>query len=130
MTIDFDKEPARFCWLDLATVNTRKAQAFYADLFGWETQRKRANGGEYLHFLCGGESFASLYQLGPGQIAAGVPSHWTPYVSVADVCETGSKAKALGGQVVVNPFEVDGVARVSLIADATGALIGLWEGRK
>jgi predicted enzyme related to lactoylglutathione lyase len=130
MEIDFDKGPARFCWLDLATVNTRKAQEFYADLFGWGTERKRANGGEYLRFLHGGESFASLYQLKPGQIAAGVPSHWTPYVCVSDICKSGSKAEALGGQVVVNPFEVDGLARLSLIADATGALIGLWEGRK
>lgn len=130
MANNFDRQPAGFCWLDLAAANAGKAEKFYADMFGWKTQRKQANGGEYVHFVRGGESFASLYQLDSRQISAGVPSHWTPYVAVADVHEMGSRARDLGGQVVVNPFDVDGLARVSLIADSAGALIGLWESLK
>ena len=38
-----------------------------------------------------------------------------------------SKAGQLGGSVIVSPFEVSGIARIALIADAVGAQIGLWE---
>lgn len=130
MAIMCEREQACFCWLDLAASNARKAEEFYTEMFGWHAQRKQANGGEYVHFNRGGESFASLYQLAPRQIAAGVPSHWTPYISVSDVHEMASRATALGGQVIVRPFNVDNMARLSLIVDSTGALIGLWEQRK
>ena len=120
-------KPARFCWFDLAAVDARRAAHFYAGLFGWQTQRQRANGGEYFRFTADGECIASLYQLGAKQVAAGVPSHWTPYVGVADIDEAGERAAALGGRVVVRPFGVDGAARISLVTDATGALLGLWE---
>jgi predicted enzyme related to lactoylglutathione lyase len=122
-----DNEPARFRWLDLAAVDARRAADFYAGLFGWQTGRQRANGGEFLHFSADGEDIASLYQLGAQQIAGGVPSHWTPYIGVADLDAAVSKAAALGGSVVVRPFRVDGMARVSLVTDSVGALIGLWE---
>jgi len=122
-----ETRPARFQRLDLAAVDARKAADFYAGLFGWRTQRQRANGGEYLHFTDGGETIASLYQLDSRQIDAGVPSHWTPYVGVADIDDAVARAAALGGQVVVRPFGVDGVARIGLVTDAAGALLGLWE---
>jgi hypothetical protein len=122
-----DHEPARFRWLDLAAIDARRAADFYAGMFGWQSGRQRNNGGEFMHFSAGGESIASLYQLGAQQIAGGVPSHWTPYVGVADLDAAGAKAEALGGQVVVRPFGVDGMARVSLVSDSVGALIGLWE---
>lgn len=127
MTLDSKKDETRFCWLDLASSSTRKAEEFYAYMFGWQAQHNRVNGGEYTCFVGGGEAIASLYQLAPRQLAAGVPSHWTPYVSVHDVDEMASRARSNGGQVVVSPFSFDGVARVSLIVDPTGALIGLWE---
>ncbi|MGD8350920.1 MAG: VOC family protein [Gammaproteobacteria bacterium] len=126
-TVIPDPQPARFRWLDLAAVDARKAADFYLGMFGWDTQREAANGGEFLRFAHAGEVLASLYQLGPRQIAGGVPSHWTPYIGVNDVGAMAARAAKLGGQVVVKPFDVDGMARVSLVTDSTGALLGLWE---
>ena len=37
------------------------------------------------------------------------------------------RAVSLGGTVVANPFVVSGIARIALILDSVGALIGLWE---
>jgi predicted enzyme related to lactoylglutathione lyase len=34
---------------------------------------------------------------------------------------------ALGGEAVVLPFVVSGVARIALILDSVGALVGLWQ---
>jgi hypothetical protein len=126
-TFNSDHLPARFCWLDLAAVDAPRAAEFYAGMFGWNTQRRAANGGEFLHFAHEGDNLASLYQLDARQVEAGVPSHWTPYVGVADIDDMTAKAATLGGRVVVSPFDVDGMARVCLITDAAGALLGLWE---
>lgn len=122
-----DNSPARFCWFDLAAVDAHRAADFYAGMFGWQTQRHAANGGEFFRFAHNGEVIATLYQLQSRQVEAGVPSHWTPYVGVTDIDAMAAKAAALGGSLVVKPFRVDDVARVSLVTDSAGALIGLWE---
>jgi len=127
MTINFKYKPARFCWVDLAAADPRGAADFYRGLFGWQVETQHANGGEFKRFTTGGETVASLYRLDTRQIAAGVPSHWTPYISVVDIDESVSRAETLGGRIVVRPFDVDDMARVSLISDSNGALLGLWE---
>jgi predicted enzyme related to lactoylglutathione lyase len=54
-------------------------------------------------------------------------SHWTPYVRVNDIEHAARRAAQIGGEVVVEPFLVSGVARIALILDAVGAVVGLWE---
>lgn len=122
-----DTKPARFCWLDLAAVDAGNAARFYEGMFGWRATRYQANGGEIFRFIDKGATIASLYQLRSREIERGVPSHWTPYVAVPAIDEAASKAEALGGQVIVKPFDVDGIARVGLVADSVGGLFGLWE---
>jgi predicted enzyme related to lactoylglutathione lyase len=56
-----------------------------------------------------------------------VPSHWTPYVRVDDVDAVVHRAVALGGEVIVRPFVIEGAARIALILDDVGAQVGLWE---
>ena len=127
MCAKFEQEAARFCWADLATANTRHAADFYSALFGWQTTRIQANGGEFRQFVADGQPVASMYQLSTQQINAGVPSHWIPYVAVSDLDRAASRAVALGGRILVSPFRVEGIAKVSLIADSLGALTGIWE---
>lgn len=122
-----DNKPGRVHWLDLASVNAGRAMRFYEGMFGWKARRCRANGGEIFRFTRGGKDIASLYQLRSQQIDNGVPSHWTPYIAVSSVDDSASRAEALGGQVVVKPFYVHGMARVGLIDDPASGLFGLWE---
>jgi len=117
----------RFCWLDLAASDADSAKAFYGQLFGWTSHDRAANGGIFTHLRSAGADVGSLYQLQKEHLDRGVPSHWTPYVGVADIEDIVTRAVALGGEVVVRPFLVTGVARVALILDAVGALVGLWQ---
>ena len=89
-------------------------------------QDRRAGDGAFSTFAHGAAPFASLYQLARKQIEQGVPSHWAPYVSVPDVDAAAATASGLGGQVIVPPHDA-GLARISLICDPAGALIGLWQ---
>ena len=68
-----------------------------------------------------------MYQLERAQLERGVPSHWTPYVRVADLEEALRRAGQLGGALVGGPMHVPGLARVALLQDPDGASIGLWQ---
>jgi predicted enzyme related to lactoylglutathione lyase len=118
----------RVCWIDLATSDPAAATTFYGGLFGWRARVQRiGHDGRFSTFAKDGPPFASLYRLTSSQVAHGVPSLWMPYVSVPDVDEAASRAVHLSGEVMVAPQIVEGFARVAVIADPTGALIGLWQ---
>jgi predicted enzyme related to lactoylglutathione lyase len=119
--------PGAFCWLDLAAADADRAKAFYARLFGWTFHDQHANGGTFTCLRSGSQNLGSLYALSPRQLAHGVPSHWTPYVRVVDLDAAAARAVDLGGRLVIAPFEVAHTARIALIEDAVGALVGLWQ---
>jgi predicted enzyme related to lactoylglutathione lyase len=62
--------------------------------------------------------------------APGVPSHWLAYVAVDDVVASTKKAKELGAKVLVDVLKVGDMGTMSVIADPTGAALGLWQGVK
>ena len=119
--------PGTFCWVDLAANDAGRAMSFYARAFGWQFEPQHANGGHFMRCRVGGRDAGSLYELRAAQLARGVPSHWTPYLRVDDLEANTLRIAALGGRILVSPFEVDGVARIALIEDAVGAVVGLWE---
>jgi uncharacterized protein len=119
--------PGAFCWLDLAASNADVAMAFYSQVFGWRFEPQRANGGRFTRCRVGERDVGSLYPLKRAQLERGVPSHWTPYVRVEDVDALAPRIAPLGGRVLVAPFEVERTARIALIEDAVGAVVGLWQ---
>ena len=119
--------PGTFCWLDLAASNAAVAKEFYAQAFGWSYVDQHANGGVFTRCRTGDRDVGSLYQLRRAQLDRGALSHWTPYIRVLNVDSTAGRIPILGGRLVVAPFDVDGTARIALIEDAVGALVGLWQ---
>ena len=117
----------QFCWLDLAASDVGGAKEFYARLFGWTSHEQLANGGSFTRLRLSNQDVGSVYQLTSALLENGMPSHWTPYVRVGDVNDAVRNAVRLGGTVVVDPFAVTGVARIALILDSVGAMVGLWE---
>ena len=117
----------RFCWVDLAATDAGRAVDFYAGLFGWSARPVAANGGTFLRLSRGRRNVGSVYQMRAPQVAAGLASQWTPYVRVADAAAACERASSLGGTVAVEPFAVDGIARIALVVDPGGAAFGLWE---
>lgn len=117
----------QFCWMDLAAADAGRAKDFYAKLFRWTSREQPANGGSFTRMLLSGHDVGSMYQLGDKQLADGVPSHWLPYVRVDDAEGSARHAASIGGRVIVRPFAASGMARIALIQDSVGALVGLWE---
>lgn len=115
----------RFFWFDLATTDAANAAAFYRGLFGWAPNVRAVSGGRIGQFMQADTVVASFYPLSRRHLEDGVPSHWTPYVAVPDVNRAARRAAELGGTVIVEPFDVPGIAEIALVQDATGALLGL-----
>jgi len=117
----------KFIWHDLAAANTAAAIDFYRAVFGWTPITESANGGQFIRLQCDGQDVGSMYSMNRRERGHGVPSHWTPYVCVQDIYVAAGRVKAAGGAVLIQPFEVEGVARIALIADSIGSIMGLWE---
>jgi predicted enzyme related to lactoylglutathione lyase len=116
-----------FCWLDLAATDAAAARRFYRDLFGWTARERPANGGHFTRLQHAGRDIGSLYQLSSRLVESGAHSHWLPYVRVGNIEDAARRTAQHGGQVLVRPFDVDGIARIALVRDAVGAQLGLWQ---
>ena len=120
--------PGAFCWVDLGTTDAAGAKAFYGRLFGWAAEDMPAgDGATYTMLRLDGRDVAALYEQGEDERGAGIPPHWSSYVSVIDVDEVSARVEGLGGRLLAGPFDVLDSGRMSVVQDPTGALISLWQ---
>jgi hypothetical protein len=108
-----------FCWIDLGTNDPAGAKAFYGGLFGWEFE-ELASGDKGTYATCRlrGKAVAGLYDRAerPG---------WGSYLKVGDVDRATERARELGAEVLVAPFDTPGGGRVATVRDPAGAAVSL-----
>jgi predicted enzyme related to lactoylglutathione lyase len=114
------------CWVDLTVTDIPAAQAFYAELLGWECQAGTAETGGYSMCLRNGRPVAGI---GPKMGPQDTPAVWMTYLATDDADQTAAKIKAAGGQVIAEPFDVMDVGRMAVAADPGGAVFGIWQAR-
>src|SRR5262249_50583126 len=61
--------------------------------------------------------------------AQGKPPHWLSYISVANADHAASKAKSLGGNALMGPFDVTKKGRMAILQDPTGATFVVWQAK-
>jgi hypothetical protein len=112
-----------FCWIDLGTPDVAGAKAFYGNLFGWAMEDFPA-GDEETYTICRlrGKDVAAIHEH-PKKEGA----EWSSYISVEDADQAASRAAELGARVLMDPFDVLDVGRMSLIRDPAGAVVSLWQ---
>ena len=111
-----------FCWNELITTDTAKAGDFYSSLIGWE-KADMPGGSPYTLWKADGKDAGGMMARTPHM--GDVPSHWMAYITVEDVDDLASKVAGLGGKVLCPPNDIPGVGRFTIIADPTGASVGL-----
>lgn len=118
-------------WLDLATPDPDAAKTFYAELFGWSYTDEPTNhpGVDYTMARSGGRATAGMMLLSDEMRAGGMPPVWSTYVTVDDLEATVARVEAAQGAVLQPPMEVMESGRMAVIADPSGAALGLWEAR-
>ena len=117
--------PGSPSWADLLCKNGQVAKEFYANLFGWTYDDHPAGPGMvYTMFSHQGVPVCASAEAGPGQ--ENLPPHWSVYVTVNDLEAAVSRARAAGGTVLFEPFDVMDVGRMAIIQDQEGAFLRLW----
>jgi uncharacterized protein len=123
--------PGSFCWLELATTDQAAAKSSYSALFGW-TPSDLPLGPDtvYTIFKLEGRDAAAAYTLFPEQRSQGIPPNWMLYVSVVSADDAAKRAKAAGGTVLKEAFDVGASGRMAVLQDPTGAVFSVWQPNK
>jgi hypothetical protein len=102
---------------------------FYTQLFDWTVVEMPPNdeGGDYTMIQKNGKNICLFVEIDDAMRSQGVPPHWTTYVSVSSVDESASRARQLGGTVIMEPFDVFDAGRLTMLQGPTGAVLGLWQ---
>lgn len=109
-----------FCWVDLGTADVDGAKAFYGALFGWEFESLGV--GDFTMCRLDGKDVTGFHAHSEDE-----GTHWSSYLSVDDVDAATAKARELDAAIVLDPIDVPGAARLSVITDPTGAQVCLWQ---
>lgn len=107
-----------FCWSQLMSTHLDRVVSFYSSVFGWEPQPM----GEMVVFHRNGRAVASAMAA-----QMGMPSHWLPYVAVADTKVSAAMAESGGAKTYVPPTTMPGMGEFSVHADPGGAVFALWK---
>ena len=116
------RESGRFVWHDLLSTDVTAARRFYGDLLGWRFEDTRRNDRPYVLARAGEALVAGIVDVSS---LAGAGSQWLSYMSIADVDKTVALVRSDGGTVLVEPRDLPSIARVAVVADPQGALLGL-----
>jgi predicted enzyme related to lactoylglutathione lyase len=111
----------RFVWHDHTSGDAKKAQNFYSELLGWETEVWKAGEIDYPMIKVNGQTHGGF---GPAQ--GGAPAHWLGHVAVDDVDEAAQRAEAARGSILVPPMDIPEVGRMVVIRDPQGAVVSLF----
>lgn len=123
---DFQAEPGEWIWAVYQSPDAGSAAAFYQELAGYEVARDDRFGDRPVFTLVAdGFARASLVEIPPERPE--LRAEWLYFVRVADVSESLASARALGGRVHVEPDPSLLEGRLAVIADPTGATLGLME---
>lgn len=117
--------PGSPSWADLLCKNGQSAKDFYTGLFGWTFDDHPAGPGMvYTMFSHQGAPVCAAAEPGPGQ--ENLPPHWSIYITVDDLEAAVERARAAGGTVLMDPFDVLDVGRMAIVQDQQGAFVRLW----
>jgi len=113
------------CWADLCTSDPQAATKFYSGLLGWKFEAGENDKSGYLHIKNGDHHIGGVPPA--KHLQPGVPPHWLAYFLADDVDTTANKAKEMGAKLSLPPMSVEGVGRMSVIADPQGAVFAIFK---
>jgi hypothetical protein len=114
-------------WHDLTVLNADAVRDFYSKVVGWRYQEVDMGG--YADFTMvvpetGNPAGGICHARGVNQ---GIPPYWLMYIIVENVDRSTRLCTELGGAVVVQPKDMGGHGRYSVIKDPAGAFVGLFQ---
>jgi len=110
-----------FIWYELLTPDQDAARAFYEKVVGWTIDKAADNEMDYRMINSASGPIAGSMTLSDAMQSAGASPCWLGYINVSDVDTVVEATTAAGGTVHLEPQDVDGVGRIAMVADPSGA---------
>jgi len=126
---DFLAEPGDWIWIQLLSRDARKAAEFYRKIAGYDVVENRANN-RLNDYVLTSKGYARATVRTIPSADTQVQPTWLPFVRVKNVGESMAQAKQFGGKVRIEPKPELFDGKVAVIADPTGAVIGILEWRE
>jgi len=111
----------KFVWFELLTENVQAAQNFYGELFGWHFKGKPS---DYMVIYSGDKPIGGMFPY-ENKDPRVLESFWMCLLSVDNVDRALAEVKALDGEVLDGPMDVEGRGRMAVIRDPQGAELTL-----
>jgi len=112
-------------WSELMTRDVAAARRYYEALAGWSFSTMPMGEDSYHLASRNGQPIAGMMDMSKAPGMENVPPHWFTYIAVADVDAAVAATRAAGGRVIKEVFEVPDTGRIAIIADPTGASLGI-----
>ncbi len=119
------QEPGAFTWAELATDQPDAAAKFFASVLDVPTEALPVPEGSDPYTIVGPAQEQRAGIAKKTAATAGMPNTWNMYLEVDDPDATATRAKELGGTVLVEPFDVPVAGRIAVLADPQGAVFGV-----
>jgi uncharacterized protein len=116
----------KFVWQELTTEDPATAVSFYSKVVGWHAH-PNASHPTYTEFGIGSTHSAGMMPLSDDLRAAGVRSHWLPYVGVTDVDASVASAQQLGAKVLHAAADIEHVGRFAILTDPQGGAFAVFK---
>ncbi|GGU44663.1 VOC family protein [Lentzea flava] len=110
--LDAVSVPGALTWLELHS--PADGVSFYRTVFSWDVVTIPGAPGAF--FRPAGTGAGRLF----GAVVEDSAAHWLPYFEVTDVDQAAGAA-----EVIVEPYELDGVGRIAVLVDPFGARFGV-----
>jgi len=105
-------------WNELLCADPEAAKAFYSQFVDWTYEKTASGGGGDYWMAKQGDDYRGGMMEKPAMMPG---SAWVIYFAVADIDAAIAKAKELGGQVYMDPINVERVGKIVYASDPTGA---------
>jgi predicted enzyme related to lactoylglutathione lyase len=123
---DFLPDPGDWIWIQLFSHDAKKASEFYKGVGGYEVIANNSTN-RLSDFILANEGYARATVRTIPVKDEGIRPNWLLFARVKSVGEAVAKAKLLGGKVLIEPKADVFEGKVAVVADPTGAAIGLLE---
>ena len=111
-------------WSELVTGDVAAARKYFSTVAGWTINEMPMPKGPYNVCMVGDKPVAGIMDLKMNE-DPNAPPQWMTYIAVDDVDKAEAQTKAAGGEIVRPPFDVEGVGRIMIVKDPSGAVVGL-----
>lgn len=112
-------------WTELQTRDVKKAKDFYGKSLGWTYNDMPMGQSAYPIIMAGEKMVGGISDIAAmSEATKGLPDHWFTYFAVDNLDKRLKALKAAGGKVLREPYDVPGVGKIAIVADAGGAAQG------